>query len=103
MRWLLMIIGALLVATGCTARGTSPTSLVSTPPAAVSDRASPVTSRAADETIQQPIATLTLEVIPVPTDPRAPAINNEVWLNTTPLTQDQLNGKVVLIDFWTFG
>ncbi len=103
MRWLRMIMGALLVATGCTARGASSTSLVSTPPAGVSDRTSPVTSRAADETIQQPIATLTLEVTPVPTGPRAPAINNEVWLNTAPLAQDQLNGKVVLIDFWTFG
>jgi thiol-disulfide isomerase/thioredoxin len=24
------------------------------------------------------------------------------WLNSTPLTQQQLRGKVVLVDFWTF-
>ena len=30
-------------------------------------------------------------------------MHNTVWLNTEPLTQDQLNGHVVLIDFWTFG
>lgn len=50
-----------------------------------------------------PDETSTPEVTPVPAGPQAPAINNTVWLNTEPLTQDQLNGHVVLIDFWTFG
>ena len=46
--------------------------------------------------------TAALEVTPLPTGPHAPLINNTVWLNTNPLTPDQLNGRVVLIDFWTF-
>ena len=43
------------------------------------------------------------ETTVLPTEPKAPPITNEVWLNTQPLTQADLDGKVVLVDFWTFG
>ena len=34
----------------------------------------------------------------------APEITNEVWLNTdTPLRLADQRGKVVLVEFWTFG
>jgi len=33
----------------------------------------------------------------------APEIENEVWLNSEPLSLVELRGKVVLVDFWTFG
>ena len=34
----------------------------------------------------------------------APDITNEVWLNTDqPLNLDALRGRVVLVEFWTFG
>ncbi len=34
----------------------------------------------------------------------APAINNDQWLNTPEaLSLEQLRGKVVLVEFWTFG
>jgi hypothetical protein len=34
----------------------------------------------------------------------APELTNEVWLNTqAPLRIADLNGKVILLDFWTFG
>jgi len=46
----------------------------------------------------------TAESDTLPTGPKAPVINNQTWLNVDkPLTQADLNGKVILIDFWTFG
>lgn len=33
----------------------------------------------------------------------APDILNEVWLNSEPMTLSGLQGKVVLVEFWTFG
>jgi thiol-disulfide isomerase/thioredoxin len=43
------------------------------------------------------------ERIPFPVKPRLPALSGATgWLNTEPLTQDELYGKVVLVDFWTF-
>ena len=33
----------------------------------------------------------------------APELTNDTWLNTEPLTSADLRGKLVLIDFWTFG
>ena len=33
----------------------------------------------------------------------APDITNSVWLNSKPLSPVSLKGKVVLVEFWTFG
>lgn len=38
----------------------------------------------------------------LPIEGRAPSLNGAVeWLNSPPLTTEQLRGKVVLVDFWT--
>jgi len=34
---------------------------------------------------------------------QAPEISNEVWINSPPLRIADLRGKVVLIEFWTYG
>ncbi|SDB70261.1 Cytochrome c biogenesis protein CcdA [Agrobacterium fabrum] len=39
----------------------------------------------------------------LPVEGQAPSLNGAVeWLNSPPLTREQLRGKVVLIDFWTY-
>ncbi|CAG0987043.1 hypothetical protein ANRL2_02893 [Anaerolineae bacterium] len=37
------------------------------------------------------------------TAPRAPEIASATWLNSAPLTARDLRGKVVVVEFWTFG
>ena len=32
-----------------------------------------------------------------------PAVRSEVWLNSPVLTPADLEGKTLLVDFWTFG
>jgi hypothetical protein len=32
---------------------------------------------------------------------KAPKINGDIWFNSHQLTEDDLKGKVVLVDFWT--
>ncbi len=34
---------------------------------------------------------------------QAPEISNEVWINSPPLRMADLRGKVVLMEFWTYG
>lgn len=44
------------------------------------------------------------ERLALPVEGRMPALSGAVeWLNSPPLTTEQLRGKVVLVDFWTFG
>jgi len=33
----------------------------------------------------------------------APEVAGERWINSAPLTTPDLRGKVVLVEFWTFG
>gem|GEM_PF-1828625 len=33
----------------------------------------------------------------------APAVENDVWLNSPPLAWESLAGKVVIVEFWTYG
>jgi hypothetical protein len=33
----------------------------------------------------------------------APELYNQVWMNSEPLSLADLRGKVVMVEFWTFG
>jgi len=33
----------------------------------------------------------------------APELAGESWINSSPMTTESLRGRVVLIDFWTYG
>jgi hypothetical protein len=39
----------------------------------------------------------------LPSGPIAPAVRSNTWLNSPALQWDQLRGKVVMVEFWTFG
>jgi hypothetical protein len=39
----------------------------------------------------------------VPEGEQAPAIDGEAWINSSPLTVKGLGGRVVLVEFWTYG
>lgn len=39
----------------------------------------------------------------VPLGGPAPEVSGGPWINSTPLSLATLRGRVVLIDFWTFG
>ena len=40
---------------------------------------------------------------PPETAPPAPEVESPVWINSAPLRQADLRGKVVLVEFWTYG
>jgi thiol-disulfide isomerase/thioredoxin len=46
---------------------------------------------------------LTLAVANAGVGMKAPDITNETWLNSAPLHLSDLKGKVVMVEFWTFG
>ena len=46
---------------------------------------------------------LTWVVVNAEVGMKAPDITNETWLNSTPLHLSDLKGKVVMVEFWTFG
>jgi hypothetical protein len=43
------------------------------------------------------------EKIAIPNLFVAPEIASATWLNTAPLAANDLRGKVVVVEFWTFG
>ena len=53
---------------------------------------------------EAPSPTAEPALAPLPVIAPAPGWHNETWINTdTPLPLEDLRGKVVLLEFWTFG
>jgi thiol-disulfide isomerase/thioredoxin len=61
-----------------------------------------VSRRTAPDAISTVAATNDVTDLPVLAD-AAPTVTAGVWLNSAPLDAQDLNDKVVLYDFWTFG
>ncbi|MBI4413966.1 MAG: hypothetical protein HY576_06295 [candidate division NC10 bacterium] len=40
---------------------------------------------------------------PPETAPPAPEVESPVWINSAPLRLADLRGKVILVEFWTYG
>jgi hypothetical protein len=38
-----------------------------------------------------------------PAGPLAPEIRSDTWINSAPLTWSALRGRVVMVEFWTYG
>ena len=49
------------------------------------------------------LACAALAAVPSASGGSAPEIRADAWLNTAPLGPKSLQGKVVLVDFWTYG
>ena len=54
------------------------------------------------------VAVLTATAVPAPgwsvrVGEQAPEITGDRWINSSPLSMAGLRGRVVLIEFWTFG
>ena len=122
-----LVIAALATACGgeTTARQIDPTAppiAVPSPTPPPTDTAAPVSPTATTALTPAPTEspTDTPQPAPTPTAPAlsaeqqallaryppkgaAPPVENEVWLNSPPLAWESLAGKVVIVEFWTYG
>jgi hypothetical protein len=87
----LFAISAVL-ATGCVAPTSAPSSAPQQPPAV-----------AVESSPSQFVLPTVTPTSPYRNQGPAPELTNEVWLNSEPLRLADLRGKVVMIDFWTYG
>jgi hypothetical protein len=97
--WLALGLG--LVACAASGEPAAETSLPADPPTSTPDDPATTPTAAKKEPTVSPTAP---PVLVLPDLGLAPDITNEVWLNTDqPLNLDALRGRVVLVEFWTFG
>ncbi len=69
------------------------------------DRLRPASSRPANDTVMASSSATDAVLAKVALDNEGPmpSLNGAIsWLNSPPLTKEQLRGKVVLVDFWTY-
>lgn len=90
--WTITALGVLLAA--C-----SPAAPTASAPAPAAEGATSASTPDAPDAPAQETSVPT----PLPDGPLAPDLTHDTWLNSEPLSSADLRGKVVLVDFWTFG
>jgi thiol-disulfide isomerase/thioredoxin len=102
-RFELLLVGLMLLASGCGVPGT----VQALAPAAPSVAATPApvqTPGAGVEAAGQGPSEEQLKLLAGLKSPgAAPELSGGTWLNSAPLKLGDLRGKVVLVEFWTFG
>lgn len=81
------------------AAGPAAQAAIDSPPAPVAAATPTATPRLDDGRLARQASLLAS----LPSKGAAPELTNEVWLNSEPLRLADLQGKVVLVEFWTFG
>ncbi len=105
--WITAVLGLLiLILAACTGNQREPAAAPE-PIEEVKEKNSSGVQIIASGTIVPPTArppTATPTIAELPDLGEAPEILNETWLNTAePMTLESVRGKVVLLEFWTFG
>ena len=63
----------------------------------------PRAAEAAEARVLPEVRKTVEEILPGSLGLKAPAITSLTWINSKPLRAEDLRGKVVLVEFWTFG
>src|SRR5215510_5722304 len=84
---LLMVIGVAVVATGY-AKGWGPLGVINVGVSRLTNGGNPRMITAIANKTKTPVA---------------PEISGGTWINSEPMTLKSLRGRVVIVDFWTFG
>lgn len=93
MKMLTIVFASLLVG-ACTAAQMNESTSTEVPPSPVVQEQAPAATPTSDAG----------EYADLPDFGKAPELENQVWLNTSQaLRLEDLRGKVVLLDMWTFG
>jgi len=97
----------LLLMSACAGASAPPTPAPQTSPptiARIEALSAPTPTALATKAMPSPTPAPAPTAIRPPSGPLAPNIVSDTWLNTNgPLAWDSLRGKVVMVEFWTFG
>src|SRR4051794_40275491 len=96
----LLVFGSLILLASCTREVSSEPGVIARAPQSAPEAADSEPVLAADETASPSDQD---KLIPVGKAVAGKAIAEGKWINSEPLTLEGLRGRVVLIDFWTFG
>lgn len=103
----LALVGPLALGCGAAPDPTTEPESPAAQPESVAMATEPDSDRPADPTAlpatAAPSPSTEPSASPTPLGPLAPELQATDWLNSEPISIADLRGKVVMIDFWTFG